>query len=95
MVNFKLTIDFKALANNIMAALVFCPLDTHVNKSKENLEILNYFILDEKNKIFQVISVYVPEKSMHVWWLYTECVTTEREMFLHEIVTNCIRAVLL
>lgn len=64
MVNFKLTIDFKALANNIMAALVFCPLDTHVNKSKENLEIFNYYILDEKNKIFQVISVFLKNLCM-------------------------------
>lgn len=47
-----------------MAALVFCPLDTHVNKSKENLEILNYFILDEKNKIFQVISVFLKNLCM-------------------------------
>lgn len=52
MVNFKLIIDFKVLVNNIMVVLVFCLIDIYVNKFKENLEILNYFILDEKNKIF-------------------------------------------
>lgn len=52
MVNFKLIIDFKVLVNNIMVVYVFCSLDIYVNVFKENLEILNYFILDEKNKIF-------------------------------------------
>lgn len=80
MVNFKLTVDFKALANNIMAVYVFCPSDTHVNISKENLEILNYFILDKKKDFQSDISV--PEKSMHVWWLYTECVTAERCFYM-------------
>lgn len=58
MVNFKLIIDFKVLVNNIMVVLVFCLLDIYVNKFKENLEILNYFILDKK-KIFKVILVFL------------------------------------
>lgn len=46
-----------------MAVYAFCPSDTHVNISKENLEILNYFILDKK-KIFKVISVFLKNLCM-------------------------------
>lgn len=63
MVNFKLIIDFKVLVNNIMVVLVFCLLDIYVNKFKENLEILNYFILDKK-KIFKVILVFLKNLCM-------------------------------
>lgn len=63
MVNFKLIVDFKVLVNNIMVVLVFCLLDIYVNKFKENLEILNYFILDKK-KIFKVILVFLKNLCM-------------------------------
>lgn len=63
MVNFKLIIDFKVLVNNIMVVYVFCLLDIYVNVFKENLEILNYFILDKK-KIFKVILVFLKNLCM-------------------------------
>lgn len=63
MVNFKLIIDFKVLVNNIMVVYVFCSLDIYVNIFKENLEILNYFILDKK-KIFKVILVFLKNLCM-------------------------------
>lgn len=63
MVNFKLIIDFKVLVNNIMVVYVFCSLDIYVNVFKENLEILNYFILDKK-KIFKVILVFLKNLCM-------------------------------
>lgn len=63
MVNFKLIIDFKVLVNNIMVVYVFCSLDIYVNIFKENLEILNYFILD-KRKIFKVILVFLKNLCM-------------------------------
>lgn len=63
MVNFKLIIDFKVLVNNIMVVYVFCLLDIYVNIFKENLEILNYFILDKK-KIFKVILVFLKNLCM-------------------------------